>query len=52
MLMTAHAFLQEQPAPTVQQIRDVISGNICRCTGYVSIVEAIHDAAQSMRGRP
>jgi carbon-monoxide dehydrogenase small subunit len=52
MLMTARAFLQEQPAPTVEQIRDVISGNICRCTGYVGIVEAIHDAAQSMRGRP
>lgn len=50
MLMTAHAFLQEQPAPTVDQIRDVISGNICRCTGYVGIVEAIYDAAQSIRG--
>jgi aerobic carbon-monoxide dehydrogenase small subunit len=52
MLMTAHAFLQEKPAPTIEQIRDVISGNICRCTGYVGIVEAIHDAAQSTRGRP
>jgi carbon-monoxide dehydrogenase small subunit len=52
MLMTAHAFLQEQPTPTVEQIRDVISGNICRCTGYVGIVEAIHDAAQTMREPP
>jgi aerobic carbon-monoxide dehydrogenase small subunit len=52
MLMTAHAFLQEKPAPTIEQIRDVISGNICRCTGYVGIVEAIHNAASSTRGRP
>ena len=51
MLMTAHAFLQEQPSPTLEQIRDVISGNICRCTGYVGIVDAIHDAAQSSRGQ-
>ena len=51
MLMTAHAFLQEQPSPTLEQVRDVISGNICRCTGYIGIVDAIHDAAQSTRGR-
>lgn len=45
MLTTAHAFLQQQSAPTREQVRDVISGNICRCTGYVGIVEAIVEAS-------
>ena len=49
ILMTAHAFLQEQPAPTAAQVRDVISGNICRCTGYIGIVEAILDASAHLR---
>jgi aerobic-type carbon monoxide dehydrogenase small subunit (CoxS/CutS family) len=49
MLMTAHAFLLEQPAPTAEQVRDVISGNICRCTGYVGIVEAVLDASRQFR---
>jgi aerobic-type carbon monoxide dehydrogenase small subunit (CoxS/CutS family) len=49
MLMTAHAFLLEQPAPTAEQVRDVISGNICRCTGYVGIVEAVVDASRRAR---
>ena len=49
ILNTAHAFLQQEPAPTADQVREVISGNICRCTGYVRIVEAILDAAPSYR---
>jgi carbon-monoxide dehydrogenase small subunit len=49
MLMTAHAFLLEQSAPTADQVRDVISGNICRCTGYVGIVEAVLDASRQLR---
>ena len=49
MLTTAHAFLLEQPSPTAEQIRDVISGNICRCTGYLGIVDAILDAAVHYR---
>ncbi len=40
-LMTAFAFLQETPSPTEAQVREAISGNICRCTGYAPIVQAI-----------
>ena len=40
-LMTAYAFLQETPDPTKDQVRDAISGNICRCTGYIPIIQAI-----------
>jgi carbon-monoxide dehydrogenase small subunit len=45
MLTTAHAFLLENPRPSRQQIRSAISGNICRCTGYVPIVDAIEEAS-------
>ncbi|MBY0336032.1 MAG: (2Fe-2S)-binding protein [Acetobacteraceae bacterium] len=45
MLMTATALLAETPHPTADEVRDAISGNICRCTGYVQIVEAVLDAA-------
>ncbi len=44
-LMTAQAFLKETPNPTESQVREAVSGNICRCTGYVAIVEAILDVA-------
>lgn len=49
MLATAHAFLSEDSTPTPERVRDVISGNICRCTGYVGIVDAILDASQHYR---
>jgi carbon-monoxide dehydrogenase small subunit len=45
-LMTAYAFLKEVQAPTVEQVREAISGNICRCTGYSPIVQAILDASR------
>ena len=48
MIMTARGFLQENPSPTEYEIRVAIAGNICRCTGYVKIVEAIAAAAQEM----
>ncbi|HEY3247242.1 MAG TPA: (2Fe-2S)-binding protein [bacterium] len=48
-LMTSIAFLRETPDPTDEQIRDVLSGNLCRCTGYQGIVEAVRDAAQRLR---
>jgi carbon-monoxide dehydrogenase small subunit len=43
-LMTAVAFLQETPSPTEAQVREAIAGNICRCTGYAPIVQAILQA--------
>ena len=45
-LMTAFAFLKETPRPTHAEAREAIAGNICRCTGYQPIVEAILQAAQ------
>jgi carbon-monoxide dehydrogenase small subunit len=44
-LMTAYAFLRDTPQPTAEQVREAISGNICRCTGYVPIVQAILQAS-------
>ena len=41
ILMTAYALLQEEPNPTEEQVREAISGNICRCTGYAPIIQAI-----------
>jgi carbon-monoxide dehydrogenase small subunit len=49
-IMAAKALLAENPTPTREEIRQGISGNLCRCTGYYHIVEAIEDAAQRMRG--
>jgi aerobic carbon-monoxide dehydrogenase small subunit len=48
MLMASYALLQDNPAPTEEQIREGLSGNICRCTGYVNIVKAVKSAAQKM----
>ena len=48
-LTTAEAFLAENPVPTRAEVQRAISGNICRCTGYVSIVDAILDAAERLR---
>jgi aerobic-type carbon monoxide dehydrogenase small subunit (CoxS/CutS family) len=45
MLMSAKALLDANPEPTEHEIRRAIQGNICRCTGYVNIVEAIKSAA-------
>ncbi|HEV8170022.1 MAG TPA: 2Fe-2S iron-sulfur cluster-binding protein, partial [Pyrinomonadaceae bacterium] len=49
MLMTGYAFLKENNDPTDNEIRHAISGNLCRCTGYVNIVKAYQYAAQKMR---
>ncbi len=44
MLTTLHALLSEEPEASEERIRDVISGNLCRCTGYIPIIEAAMDA--------
>ena len=49
MIMTASALLEKNPSPSEDQIRAAISGNLCRCTGYVKIVEAIQYAAEKLR---
>jgi aerobic carbon-monoxide dehydrogenase small subunit len=41
MILTAYSLLKENPSPTEEEIRQAISGNICRCTGYAKIVEAV-----------
>lgn len=45
MVITALAFLKENPTPTIEEIKKAISGNMCRCTGYKKIIEAIAEAA-------
>ena len=45
MLMSAHALLERNPHPREEEIREALVGNLCRCTGYVRIVGAIHAAA-------
>jgi len=47
MLMSAYALLKENRHPTVEEIKRGISGNVCRCTGYVKIVESVQQAARS-----
>ena len=49
MMLVAAAFLEENPAPSEEEIRWAISGNLCRCTGYQNIVKAVLTAAQSMQ---
>jgi len=50
ILLTAAALLRENPTPTRPQIREYLSGNYCRCTGYQAIVDAIEMAAAEMKG--
>jgi len=49
IVMTFEAYLRENPSPSEAQVREVLSGNLCRCTGYQNIVRAILLAAQRMR---
>jgi aerobic carbon-monoxide dehydrogenase small subunit len=50
MLMTSFAFLKTHPKPSEDDIRWAISGNLCRCTGYVNIVKAVQHAAAKLNG--
>ena len=49
VLMSAKALLDENPDPSTQEIRDALSGNLCRCTGYTKMIEAVQDAARVLR---
>lgn len=50
VILSAKALLERNPNPTVRDIRDAISGNLCRCTGYTKMIEAIQEAARALRG--
>ena len=50
VIMTAKALLDREPNPSRERIREATSGNLCRCTGYNQIVEAIEHAAAELRG--
>jgi carbon-monoxide dehydrogenase small subunit len=50
MILSAKALLDENPKPSDLDIRTAISGNLCRCTGYQKIVEAVQDAAKAIEG--
>ena len=49
MITTAHALLSEEPDADADRVREVLSGNLCRCTGYIPIVEAVLDARAAYR---
>ena len=49
MMMTSYALLQRNPNPSEQEIREAISGNLCRCTGYVNIVKSVQHAAAKLQ---
>ena len=50
LLVASKALLEENPDPTEEEIRYWLAGNLCRCTGYHKVVEAVQDAAREMRG--
>jgi carbon-monoxide dehydrogenase small subunit len=51
MLMMAKSLLDENPDPSDEEIRFALAGNLCRCTGYAKIVQAVQDAAAELRAR-
>jgi carbon-monoxide dehydrogenase small subunit len=51
MLTTAHALLTEEPEADKDRIREVLSGNLCQCTGYIPIVDAAYAARDAYRGK-
>jgi aerobic carbon-monoxide dehydrogenase small subunit len=51
MLMAAHALLRDEPRPSRERIREYLSGNYCRCTGYQSIVDAVEAVAKARAAR-
>jgi len=51
MMLTAKAFLENNPDPTEDEVRWALSGNLCRCTGYQNIVKSVLAAAEKLRGQ-
>ena len=49
MMLTAYALLKQNPNPSEPEIREGLSGNLCRCTGYQNIVKAVQHAADALR---
>ena len=49
VILSAKALLDDNPDPTAAQIRDALAGNLCRCTGYTKMIEAIQEAARSLQ---
>jgi len=52
MLMTSYVLLGHNPAPTEPEIREALSGNLCRCTGYQNIVKAVQQASEELSAQP
>lgn len=50
-ILAAKVLLDENPDPTVAEIRDALAGNLCRCTGYTKMIDAVREAAREMRER-
>jgi carbon-monoxide dehydrogenase small subunit len=50
MIMSAKALLDSNPDPREEEIRDALVGNLCRCTGYVQIIESVKSAAEKLKG--
>lgn len=51
LILSAKAFLDETPSPSRDEVKRALAGNLCRCTGYVAVVEAVMDAAARMRAQ-
>jgi aerobic-type carbon monoxide dehydrogenase small subunit (CoxS/CutS family) len=49
MVLSAYALLKENPAPTEEEIKDAIAGNLCRCTGYKQIIDAVKETAKDYK---
>jgi carbon-monoxide dehydrogenase small subunit len=52
ILLVALALLDKNPNPSLSEIKEALSGNLCRCTGYIKIYEAVQLAAARLRGEP
>jgi carbon-monoxide dehydrogenase small subunit len=52
VILSAKALLDENTDPTAREIRDALAGNLCRCTGYTKMIDAVQEAARVLRGKP